>query len=205
MSDRTEPSSEDDLMTQTLSSWAMDAEAVQKARSMLRLLPRPESEGGWMPAQRLTLQSTGGEGERALQVSRAQRADELAEGVVTSLLEARTRIDDLTSRLLDAHEDQQQAVACLRAELDARTAQLLAEKDAHQQSSARYEYQHQRLTAQLAEAEEERRRYAMELVGAEARELGTKAELERALADIDISHRVVRTRSRSRWWRLLFG
>jgi hypothetical protein len=55
------------------------------------------------------------------------------------------------------------------------------------------------LTDQLMAAKEAHRRDAMELSAAEAREMGTKAELERALADIAAQEG--QTVTQRRWWR----
>lgn len=59
------------------------------------------------------------------------------------------------------------------------------------------------LTDQLVEAKDAHRRDAAELAAAEMRELGTKAELERALAEIaDLRGQL--GQSQRSWWRKLF-
>ena len=58
----------------------------------------------------------------------------------------------------------------------------------------------ERLQAQLVEAKEAHHRDAMDLVATEAREIGTKAELERALADLVMLQRDV-VRLKRPWWR----
>lgn len=60
------------------------------------------------------------------------------------------------------------------------------------------------LTDQLIDAKDAHRRDAAELAAAEMRELGTKAELERALADI-AELRDQLARSRRSWWRKIWG
>ncbi len=63
----------------------------------------------------------------------------------------------------------------------------------------------ERLYTQLVEAKEAHHRDAMELAAAEMREMGTKAELERALADLAaLEQRVLGHRNgrRRAWWRL---
>lgn len=56
------------------------------------------------------------------------------------------------------------------------------------------------LTDQLVEAKEAHKRDAMDLAATEAREMGTKAELERALADIADLKQEVTSLTRP-WWR----
>lgn len=60
------------------------------------------------------------------------------------------------------------------------------------------------LTDQLVEAKDAHRRDAAELAAAEMRELGTKAELERALADI-AELRDQLARAHRPWWRKVWG
>lgn len=61
----------------------------------------------------------------------------------------------------------------------------------------------ERLHAQLLEAKEAHHRDAMDLVATEAREMGTKAELERALADLAALQRQLAYERRPLWKRLL--
>jgi flagellar biosynthesis GTPase FlhF len=63
----------------------------------------------------------------------------------------------------------------------------------------------ERLHGQLMEAKAAHHRDAMELVAAEMREMGTKAELERALADVAaLKHQIVSWQQHQRpWWRRL--
>lgn len=64
------------------------------------------------------------------------------------------------------------------------------------------------LTDQLLAGNEAHRRDAMELAAAEMREIGTKAELERALADVAVLKdqlRLLMERQRKPWWRKIFG
>lgn len=64
------------------------------------------------------------------------------------------------------------------------------------------------LTDQLIEAKEAHRRDAMELAAAEMREMGTKAELERALVDVAVLKeqlRIIMKRQRRSWWRWVRG
>jgi hypothetical protein len=58
------------------------------------------------------------------------------------------------------------------------------------------------LTDQLVQAKEDHRRDAMELAAAETREMGTKAELERALAHVAALQKQLHQR-RKAWWRRL--
>lgn len=60
------------------------------------------------------------------------------------------------------------------------------------------------LTDQLVEAKEAHRRDAMDLAATEAREMGTKAELERALADLATLERQL-AHHRRPLWRKAFG
>lgn len=60
------------------------------------------------------------------------------------------------------------------------------------------------LTDQLVEAKEAHRRDAMDLAATEAREMGTKAELERALADLAALERQL-AHHRRPLWRKAFG
>jgi len=62
----------------------------------------------------------------------------------------------------------------------------------------------ERLHAELMEAKEAHRLDAMELVAAEMREMGTKAELERALADLATLERQLAQHQRP-LWRKAFG
>lgn len=62
----------------------------------------------------------------------------------------------------------------------------------------------QALTDQLVEAKEAHRRDAMDLAATEAREMGTKAELERALADLTALERQL-AHHRRPLWRKAFG
>jgi hypothetical protein len=64
------------------------------------------------------------------------------------------------------------------------------------------------LTDQLIEAKEAHRRDAIELAAAETRELGTKAELERALANMEAMKQQLRrwmVEQRKSWWQKIFG
>jgi DNA-binding Lrp family transcriptional regulator len=60
----------------------------------------------------------------------------------------------------------------------------------------------------MLKVQEAHRRDGMELAAAETRELGTKAELERALADVEMLRdqlRLLMERERRPWWRKIFG
>lgn len=93
-------------------------------------------------------------GERNPRTHAPEQANALAEQALASLIDAQTRIRELTD-------------------------QLVAAKDAHRHDAA-------------------------ELAAAEMRELGTKAELERALADVaDLRDQL--TRSQRPWWRKIAG
>jgi hypothetical protein len=59
------------------------------------------------------------------------------------------------------------------------------------------------LTDQLTEAMDARRQDAMDLVAAETREMGTKAELERALADLAALERIIAHFRRPLWRKAL--
>lgn len=61
----------------------------------------------------------------------------------------------------------------------------------------------ERLHAELMEAKEAHRRDAMELVAAETREMGTKADLERALHHVDVLRRRLAKANRPLWRKAL--
>lgn len=61
----------------------------------------------------------------------------------------------------------------------------------------------ERLHAELMKAKEAQRRDAMELVAAEMREMGTKAELEQALADLAVMQRQLALSNRPLWRKAL--
>lgn len=107
---------------------------------------------------------------------------------------ARRRIEQLTNLLLNAQDvliGAQNRLAEKDRELLAAATQLIAAKQ------------------ELVEAKEAHRRDAMELTASEMRELGTKAELERAMSDILVLQREVeKLRRREQpvtWLRRMFG
>ncbi len=127
------------------------------------------------------------EGERSPRTPDPERENALAEQLLAGLREAQDRIRHLTDQLVDAKDVLVSAYDKLNSinhDLAAAQVEVLAAKK------------------ETLDAKEMHRRDAMELTAAEMREMGTKAELERALADVAVLEGQV-TLSRRPWWRRL--
>jgi hypothetical protein len=122
----------------------------------------------------------------------------IAERLLDELAAARTRNEDLTDRLIEAKDvlglaydkliGLNQELVSARIELIAAKDELIASKD------------------EVIEVEEAHKRDERELAAAEMREMGTKAELEQALVDVEVLKQEVRlltqgSRQRQSWWR----
>jgi len=147
-----------------------------------------------IPANDLSVQAS-----RGSTVRPAQKTEHLPEqvpnGIVERLLDevaaARARNDNLTDRLIEAKDVLGTAynkLIALNQELVSARIELIAAKDELIAGKG-----------EAIEAKESHRRDAMELTAAEMREMGTEAELERALADL-ASFRHTSTPQAS-WWR----
>ncbi len=144
----------------------------------------PERVGGEQ-AQRV-------EGERSPRTQGPERGNALAEQLLARLGEAQDRIQHLTDQLVDAKDVLVSAYDKLNSinhDLAAAQVEVLAAKQ------------------ETLEAKEAHRRDAMELTAAEMRELGTKAELERAVADVQELRQQVSqlvAGQRRSWWKKVF-
>jgi DNA-binding Lrp family transcriptional regulator len=123
----------------------------------------------------------------------------IAERLLDELAEMRARNEDLTDRLIEAKDvlgtaynkliTLNQDLVSARIELIAAKDELIAAKD--ELIAAKGE---------VIEAKEAHKRDERELAAAEMREMGTKAELERALADTaELRNRL--TAKERPWWR----
>jgi hypothetical protein len=124
-------------------------------------------------------------GEHSPRTQDPERGNTLAEQLLGRLGEAQDRIRLLTDQLIDAKDVLVSAYDKLNSnhrELAEAQVQVLAAKQ------------------ETLEAQEAHRRDAMELAAAEMREMGTKAELERALADIALLEQKMVQPARQRWW-----
>ncbi len=124
-------------------------------------------------------------GQRAPRTPDPERGNALAEQLLARLGEAQDRIGQLTDQLVNAKDVLVSAYDKLNSnhrELAEAQVQVLAAKQ------------------ETLEAQEAHRRDAMELAAAEMREMGTKAELERALADIALLEQKMVQPVRQRWW-----
>jgi hypothetical protein len=130
------------------------------------------------------------EGERSPRTQDPERGNVLAEQLLARLGEAQDRIGQLTDQLVDAKDVLVSAYDKLNSnhrELAEAQVRVLAAKQ------------------ETLEAQEAHRRDATELAAAEMREMGTKAELERALADLaglKEQLQLIVTRQRRPWWRM---
>ncbi len=124
----------------------------------------------------------------------------VTERLMADLADARSRIDQLTDLLFSAKDvlvaaqeklsTAYQETAAARAETATVRGGLLAAKQ------------------EVIDVKEAHRRDSMELTAAEMRELGTKAELERALADVEALKeqlRLLMKRQSPSWWKRVFG
>lgn len=132
------------------------------------------------------------EGERSPRTLDPERGNTLAEQLLARLGEAQDRILHLTDQLIDAKDVLVSAYDKLNSinhDLAAAQVEVLAAKQ------------------ETLEAKEAHRRDAMELTAAEVREIGTKAELERAIIDLEALKRnllMMQHRERRSWWRRVF-
>ena len=115
-------------------------------------------------------------------------------GVHSDLSTSQSRVEQLTRLLLEA----QDVIISAQAKLSQKDQELLASAAALTEAKQ-----------ELAEAKEAHRQDAMELTASEMRELGTKAELERANSDIMLLQREIeRLRRRVQpvsWSQRIFG
>jgi DNA-binding Lrp family transcriptional regulator len=136
-------------------------------------------------------QSRPTEGERLPRTKGSERGNVLAEQLLVNLGEAQARIQQLTDQLVDAKD----VLVSAYDKLNSNNRELAAA-------------QVEALTAkqETLEVKEAHRRDAMELTAAEMREMGTKAELERALADVAVLQDQLRSMKPSPqpWWKRLF-
>jgi DNA-binding Lrp family transcriptional regulator len=163
-----------------------------------RLIP------GNHPSDRVTVEipesDLGVQASRGGTVRPAQKPEQIPEHAPNNITErlldelaaARARNDYLTDRLIEAKDvlgtaydkliTLNQELVSARIELISAKDELVAAKD------------------EVVEAKEAHRRDGMELTAAEMREMGTKAELERALSDIAALERQIASLRRP-WWR----
>ncbi len=116
----------------------------------------------------------------------------MTERLLDELAAARARNDHLTDRLIEAKDvlgtaydkliTLNQELVSARIELIAAKDELIATKD------------------EVVEAKGAHQRDAVDLAAAEMREMGTKAELERALLDVAALHRQIASLGQP-WWR----
>ncbi len=134
-------------------------------------------------------------GEHSPRTQDPERGNTLAEQLLARLGEAQDRIQHLTDQLVDAKDVLVSAYDKLNSinhSLAAAQVEVLGAKQ------------------ETLEAKEAHRRDAMELTAAEMRELGTKAELERALTDVETLREQLnlsmaeRRESPRSWWRRIF-
>jgi hypothetical protein len=121
-----------------------------------------------------------------------QATNNIAERLLDELAAARARNDHLTDKLFEAKDvlgtaydkliTLNQELVSARIELIAAKDELIATKD------------------EVVAAKEAHQRDAVELAAAEMREMGTKAELERALTDVAVLKRQLTAEQRP-WWR----
>ncbi len=116
-----------------------------------------------------------------------ERTPNITERLLDELAAARARNDHLTDRLIEAKDVLGTAydkLIALNQELVSARIELIAAKD------------------EVIKVKEAHTRDERELAAAEMREMGTKAELDRALADIASLEQRVRTLGRPKsWWR----
>ncbi len=121
----------------------------------------------------------------------------IAERLLDELAAARTRNEDLTDRLIEAKDVLGTAynkLIGLNQELVSARIELIAAKD--EQIAAKGE---------VVAAKEAHKRDERELAASEMREMGAKAELERALADLKVLNQRVLSheeRGQRAWWQL---
>jgi DNA-binding Lrp family transcriptional regulator len=130
----------------------------------------------------------------------AQRAEQIpghnpnsiVERLLDELSEMRARNEDLADRLIEAKDVLGTAynkLVALNQELVSARIEVIAAKDELIATKS-----------EVVEAKEAHRRDAVELAAADMREMGTKAELERALFDIAaLEHQIASLRQP--WWR----
>jgi hypothetical protein len=153
-----------------------------------------------VPANDISVQPSRGGTVRPEQ--RAEQTPErlqnnIAERLLDELALARARNDGLTDRLIEAKDVLGTAynkLIALNQELVSARIELIATKD--EQIASKDE---------VIAAKEAHKRDERELAAAEMREMGTKAELERALADVEglrgqFEQLLTTRRRRRRWW-----
>jgi DNA-binding Lrp family transcriptional regulator len=161
-----------------------------------RLIP------GNHPSDRVTVEipanDLGVQASRGSTVHPAQRAEHnpehipnsMAERLLDELVAARARNEDLTDRLIEAKDVLGTAynkLIGLNQELVSARIELIAAKD------------------EVIEVKQAHKRDERELAAAEMREMGTKAELERALADLAALKQQVLDQQKHKhraWWHL---
>jgi hypothetical protein len=151
-----------------------------------------------IPANDLSVQASRGSTVRPAQ--KAEHSPEhspehipnsVAERLLDELVAARARNEDLTDRLIEAKDVLGTAynkLIGLNQELISARIELIAAKDELIATKS-----------EVVEAKEAHRRDAMDLTAAEMREMGTKAELERAMADIASLREALRGKQRTFW------
>ena len=145
-------------------------------------------------------QDTESRAERLPREEALNQVNEQSERLLDELAAARSRIDELTD-LIFAARDVLIAAQESQAQLRREVADAQSETAAARLSVV--EAQKEALAVQEAH-----RRDGMELTAAEMREMGTKAELERALADVGALKdqlRLLMKRRRQPWWQRMFG
>ena len=139
-----------------------------------------------LPSNDIGVQRSRGRTVRPEQIT--EHLPNIAERLLDELAAARARNDELTDKLVEAKDVLVTAydkLISLNQELVAARIELIAAKD------------------DVIAAKEAHQRDEHELVAVEMREMGTKAELERALADlVRLEHgRSQVTRRQRAWWR----
>jgi hypothetical protein len=176
----------------SISPDAARMKAKRKVKAGLwRLIP------GNHPSDRVTVEipanDLGVQASRGGTVRSAQKTEQSPEHIPNSIVDrlldelaaARARNEDLTDRLIEAKDVLGTAynkLIALNQDLVSARIELIAAKD------------------ELIEVKEAHSRDERELASAEMREMGTKAELERALADISTLKRHIASSGRP-WWR----
>ncbi len=146
-----------------------------------------------IPANDLGVQTVRGGTVRPAQMAEQtpeHGPNSITERLLDELAAAHTRNDHLTDKLLDAKDVLGTAynkLIMLNQELVSARIELIRAKD------------------EVIQAKEDHNRDGRELIAAEMREMGTKAELERALADIESLKQIILDRRKPKqraWWRL---
>jgi hypothetical protein len=150
-----------------------------------------------IPANDLGVQPSRGGTVRSAQKpeqSPQHTPNSMTERLLDELAAVRARNDHLTDRLLEAKDvlgtaydkliTLNQELVSARIELIAAKDKVIAVKD------------------EVIDVKEAQKRDERELAAAETREMGTKAELERALMDVEVlKQQLTKARKRRLWWR----